>query len=1157
MAEAIISLLKEKLGSSLLEKFGSICTVNEEVNNLRSTFTAIQALLKDAEEQQWTSNTIRDWLDKLEDVAYEVWDILDEFATEDLRRRVEIGNSTTKKVRHFFTSSNPVTFQSQMSNKLREVMERLDLIARDKSNFNLRYEDVVDRHKEAGARVQTHSFIHESEVLGRKEDNDKLVHLLVNRGDEEENNVSIVPIVGMGGLGKTTLAKLVYNDERVSSYFDKLIWVFVSEKFDSAEIMRAIIESDQDQRCDVERMELLQSRLRKTLSGKRYLLVLDDVWNENQEAWLQLKSLLNVGEKGSKIIATTRSNIVANMMGTLPTHHLEGLPEEDCWSLFKQRAFPNRDEETYPDLVLIGREIVKKCKGVPLVAKVLGGLLHYKRSGRAWLSIRNNEIWELKEDQIMPTLRLSYNHLPPQLKQCFTYCILFHKGGTFKQQEVIQMWIAQGLIQSSEEGKLMEDFGAEYFDELCWRSFFQEEVMYYTPRHTEEGPEYKVHDHIYDLAKSVRRNECLTVKARRMECVLSGKTRHFSFASYKGRILLTDLMSFHNAQKLRTLILKNIRIEEHVILEDISRLTCLRVLILSSSNIKTLPNSIGKLKHLRFLDLSGTDIESLPESICTLWNLQTLKLLDCGNLRELPNNMWKMISLRHLEISRSSRLTEMPARISKLSDLQTLTLFIVSKENGIDELRDLNLRGSINIQNLQNVLYPSDVDKVGLREWHKLSSLGLSWKESHDSTSAENENCERVIESLQPHSNMQRLSIENYMGSRFPHWLMHLKVPNLIKISLISCKRCKILPPFSQLHHLKDLTMQHMPDLEKWSSDERSQTLPHIKRLEIRNCPKLSQMPHLPSVENLTLIGCNEMLLMFVRNYTAITVLRICGFPEMISLPEGLLKNLTLIKELDIEDCPKLKSLSNDVHDPSAIETLRLTNCGEVESLMEGVRNLTSLKHFNVVCCNQLTSLPDEGFQGLTSLQDLLIFFCDKLRSLGEGLQVQHLNSLACLGVYGCPELAALPESLYKITTLKTLELSGSPKLASLSEEIGNLASLKELRIEEFTHLLSLPASLYKLTTLKTLELSGLPELASLSEEIGNLASLEELWIRDCPHLLSLPASLQEVTTLQTLRIESCPSLERRCAKDNGEDWYKIAHVSVILINGQCLQERK
>ncbi|KAJ8643429.1 hypothetical protein MRB53_005177 [Persea americana] len=140
----------------------------------------------------------------------------------------------------------------------------------------------------------------------------------MNRGDEEEENVSIVPIVGMGGLGKTTLAKLVYNDERVSSYFDKLIWVFVSEKFDSAEIMRAIIESDQG-RCDVERMESQQSRLRKTVSGKRYLLVLDDVWNENQEAWLQLKSLLNVGEKGSKIIAT--DNIQAQSY-TRPHLHL-------------------------------------------------------------------------------------------------------------------------------------------------------------------------------------------------------------------------------------------------------------------------------------------------------------------------------------------------------------------------------------------------------------------------------------------------------------------------------------------------------------------------------------------------------------------------------------------------------------------------------------------------------------------------------------------------------------------------------------------------------------------------------------------------------------------------------------------------------------------
>ncbi|KAJ8643434.1 hypothetical protein MRB53_005182 [Persea americana] len=154
MAEAIISLLIKTLGSPLLEKIGPIYRVKKELNNLRSTFTAIQAVLKDAEEQQWTSNTIRDWLDKLVDVAYEVGDILDEFSTEDLRRRVEIRNSTTKKVRDFFTpSTNPVAFKWKMSNKVREVAERLDVIAKEKSNFNLRHEDDVERHKEAGASI--------------------------------------------------------------------------------------------------------------------------------------------------------------------------------------------------------------------------------------------------------------------------------------------------------------------------------------------------------------------------------------------------------------------------------------------------------------------------------------------------------------------------------------------------------------------------------------------------------------------------------------------------------------------------------------------------------------------------------------------------------------------------------------------------------------------------------------------------------------------------------------------------------------------------------------------------------------------------------------------------------------------------------------------
>lgn len=137
---------------------------------------------------------------------------------------------------------------------------------------------------------------------------------------------------------------------------------------------------------------------------------------------------------------------------------------------------------------------------------------------------------------------------------------------------------------------------------------------------------------------------------------------------------------------------------------------------------------------------------------------------------------------------------------------------------------------------------------------------------------------------------MQKLSIENFMGAKFPRWLLELKVHNLVEISLINCRRCEILPPLSQLHHLKVLTIQGKPNLEKWSSDDLRQMLPHIKKLTIKSCPKLTQLPHLPSLETLRLMGCNQMLLMSLVACTAITQLDIGGFRKLTSSPGRIAK---------------------------------------------------------------------------------------------------------------------------------------------------------------------------------------------------------------------------------------------------------------------------
>ncbi|KAH0741394.1 hypothetical protein KY290_034437 [Solanum tuberosum] len=205
----------------------------------------------------------------------------------------------------------------------------------------------------------------------------------------------------MGGLGKTTLAQMVFNDKRVTEHFHPKIWICVLEDFNEKRLIKEIVEF-------IERMSLgdmglapLQMKLQQLLNGKRYLLVLDDVWNEDQDKWANLRAVLKVGASGASVLTTTRLEKVGSIMGTLQPFRLSNLSQEDCWLLFMQRAFGHQ-EEINPNLVAIGKEIVKKSGGVPLAAKTLGGILRFKREEREWEHARDNDIWNLPQEESIP-----------------------------------------------------------------------------------------------------------------------------------------------------------------------------------------------------------------------------------------------------------------------------------------------------------------------------------------------------------------------------------------------------------------------------------------------------------------------------------------------------------------------------------------------------------------------------------------------------------------------------------------------------------------------------------------------------------------------------------------------------------------------------------
>ncbi|KAA8547768.1 hypothetical protein F0562_004197 [Nyssa sinensis] len=1093
MADAILysllSAVLENLNSLALQELGIAWGMKTDLENLESTISTIQAVIQDAEVKQRNSEAVKNWLIKLKDATCDADNVLDEFATEALRRRMDIERGVISQVSTFFSLRNPLIFRLKMGHKMKNIRERLDAIARERSKFHLR-EGIADLEVPDVGRRQTSSLVNESEIYGRDEEKEKIVEILLNNLSDHDN-VSVYAIWGMGGLGKTTLAQLVYNEGRVERYFEMRIWVCVSDDFDILKLTRAILESIEGSPCNISSLDPLQRRLQEKLSGKRFLLVLDDVWNECHEKWDGLKDALMCGTKGSMIIVTTRIQQVALIMAsTLPVHYIGCLSEDDSWTLFKRRAFGIGREE---NLVLetIGKEIVKKCNGLPLALKALGSLMRFKSSESEWVSMKESDIWDLPEDgnSILPALRLSYDNLPLRLRQCFTFCCIFLKDYPMQKDMLIQLWMANGFIQPRGQTGL-EEIGLEIFNDLVLRSFLQDVKEDFRGEMI-----CTMHDLMHDLASSIMRNECSILEPRNMPKVLE-KVRHLSFDMSSSRMVPW------NDDMLKVLSLRSLMFLENnfswwnqdAFSPYISKQKYLRVLDLSGCKVEKLPISVGKLKHLRYLDISYSCIKTLPESTSCLQNLQTLKLKSCFSLQMLPKGMRHMRNLRYLDISGSDSLksvpesttclqnlqtfklkfchnlcklpegmrymrnlryldisgchslTSMPAGMGQLTCLQTLSIFIVGQEHGrqICELKELNLGGELSIKELDNVRNSEDARSANLTRKQNLLSLSLYWSDNNKDNLPKN--AEVVLDGLQPHSNLKKLRIRWYQGSRFPNWMLDLVLQNLVEISLEYCGRCNCLPPLGKLPSLKVLALvglesvkyfnnecysdgessfpaleslrfTKMPSLEEWTTVDRGEIFPILQDLDISACPKLIGFPFLPTLKRLGMDSSNVMLFGSVMNLTSLTSLCINFFDESKVLPGGLLQNHEVLQSLTI-NVQYLKTLPDKLDNLPALKRLGFS-CSHLENLPDGLENLHSLESLHISSCHSLVSFPVNGLQGLSSLRSLDIQNCHKLVSLSEGMQ--YLTALHDLFINGCPEMKSFPEGMQHLNALQTL----------------------------------------------------------------------------------------------------------------------------------------
>ncbi|KAL4279652.1 hypothetical protein GQ457_03G003650 [Hibiscus cannabinus] len=1094
MADALVSALAStilnNLDSLFREEVGLAGSLKTELESLQRTFTTIQAVLHDAEQKQWKSEAIKIWLRNLQQAAYDLEDVLDDFQSQARERG--------SKVSIFFSLQNPLLFPLIMARRVKAAREKVDAIAAERIKLHLEVgvgEAVIERNNDR----ETSSLMDESEVFGRADEKEEMVSMILSNTTRHDG-LSVYAICGMGGLGKTTIAQLVYNDQNVAKAFDRRIWVCVpDDDFDVKRLTKAIVESIEGKSCDIQELDPLQRRLVEKLVGKRILIVLDDVWNVSRDKWDRLKQALQSGGRGSAVIVTTRLEKVAHMMATVPFRSLGCLSDDDSWSLFKQRVFGMGTNEGNVDLEPIGRQIVQRCGGVPLAIKAMGSILRSKSQTSEWLNVRDSEIWDLEDEvsRILAVLRLSYEHLPPYMKQCFSFCSIFPKDHVMKKDELIGLWMANGFIPS--RGQLdLHDMGCEIFSELTRRSFFQE-----INEDVDGTVTCKMHDLIHDVATSIKGYECCVIEPG--ERLKIPKTARHLFVHINSSS--RNIMDLSKLQPLRSFILERNPYFDYNISNPsnfISNQKHLKVLVCGDSH-RFSNVAFNRLKHLRYLRLFGSNVITLPESISSLHNLQTLNLQWCNSLEMLPKGLKNLKNLKYLNLRGCHGLISMPVGLGQLTCLRTLSKFVVGKDRGggIDELKELALEGELSITGLCNVKNSTEAKNANLIEKRNLRSLKLSWPsiEFWNSSHHEHGNDEEVLDALQPHPSLKKLCINGYQGVRFPNWMMDLLLPNLVEIEL-HCKRCDQLPPLGKLRFLKVLriwemgalkcidstfygdmessfpslevlTIKRAGCLEEWTTMNEGEHLPLLRSLRISGCrPKLVKLPMLQSLKQLGVGDVNDTLLKsLMMNATNLTSLRLFQYGEPImDLPDGLLRNHKQLETLSIANC-SLKSSSDLLDNLSSLKRLELDNCSQLESLPRGLQNLRCLESLSLIGCGSLVSLAVNG-----------------------------LSSLSSLEIQSCGKLSSLPES------------------------IQHLSSLRLLRI-----------GLYE-------RLSGLPN------EIQHLTSLLELQIMFCPNMMSLPQGVRSLTALQTLTIGGCPHLERRCKKERGEDWPIIAHIPNIQI---------
>ncbi|XVF82120.1 hypothetical protein PTKIN_Ptkin16aG0019300 [Pterospermum kingtungense] len=1058
------------------------------LEKLKLALTSISNVITDAEENQFQQDTVKNWLEDLEEALYDAEDVVDEILYDNKRIKLEAESLILKlSARGLIPASDQKN--AKLRRSIRKLVQVIDAIAKQKEDLCLRE---IEARKELAfsgsySLPVSNSLLDENQIYGRDEDKHNVLALLLY-GDK---TLDAITLIGMGGLGKTTLAKLVYNNRSVGRHFELKAWISVGSQFDVYRITREILVAFTGYSSFGEfGLDMLQRKLKETLDGKRFLLVLDDVWNEDTSKWEALRSSLESGYSGSKIFVTTRMAIVADVIGCSTRYLLRPLTMEDCWSILGNSAFAGRDRSEVKAVDDVGRKIVEKCGGLPFIAREIGGLLRSKKTREEWRNVLEDletvSFGNQTGDSILKPLRLSYYHLPAQLKRCFAYCSLFPKGYEFDKEELLHLWMAEGFLQQSTVHSL-ERVGDDRIYGLLKRSFF-------IPL---DNSCFIMHDLMHDLAMSVSRPYCFRLEPK--TSVIPRRIQHLSLERNQydtaHKLTATGVSDVLETKMLRTLYLINspsghgsCQLSPKELNVLFARQQRLRVLSLPHFEHAELPESIGQLQYLRYLDVSDSALKRLPESLCTLYYLQTLILTNCSALLMLPKGIVKLVNLRKLQI-KGTGLKQMPEKIVRLTSLQSLSNFIVG--HGGSSIKELgafpHLRGSLSVSELQNVSFASDASAANLKAMQHLEELELEWSCNNENSAAGQE---QVLENLEPYGELKKLSIRFYGGRVFPNWLGDSSFLKITSLHLADCRNCKSLPSLGQLSLLEHLTVERFSGIkcigrEFYGVDISLKTL---KFREMSHWEEWIVLEEFRSLEELYIINC----------------------PKFIG---GMPKSLPALKKLEIAECESLAA-SLPWTPEGCILRVETSYTGQKETEDEIVSEGDG---------EPSSQLESDGTKKIPA---------DK-GAVEDDFELYGKLEKPSMGSYGDKVLQERLE-FSSISQTTSLCISDNDNCSSLPP-LGQLPLLEHLRIERMGGVRSIGSEFYGLDfpfrkpfqSLKTLKFEAMSqwELWTTVEVEGEeFPCLQELYIINCPKLKGdLPKSLPSLIKLE---ISECQQLE-------------------------------